>query len=519
MLATTFAPLLLAPLGGGDLASACAGQGDAQLTVSAAVVGRPLHVELEAEPFSTGFAWIGGKLGPVPLPGGSDACQDVLAPGLFLFSFSVDGDGHVRRTFLSGPDPEVGLLPPAYLTAAVLDSNGTSVSATERLDWIHDAGNELTDGGLGLARAGHTATALEDGRVLITGGGGGDLLFPEGEVDCELFDPLTRTFSPTAPLGEPRTTHTATRLQDGRVLVVGGADSAGVVSDTCEIYDPATGSWSPAASMFFGRVGHTATLLDDGRVLVTGGLATYENAMVDPGPAYASAQAHAELYYPNGNFWVSAANLMVSPRSGHTATLLDDGRVLLFGGINGVIFSAFGSPLPGNTNTADVFDPASDAFSDAGSVPVARSFHAASKLGDGRVLVTGGLVTQTTFLGSIFAVADCDLYDPQAGTWSAASALPVPLAYHTQSARNSRGDALIVGGITDFFPTFQAVSAVGRFDGVSYRAQEDLGVVLGRGVAQPRGVHRTTALPNGMWLVSGGSDLNVPLANGYVLAP
>lgn len=519
MLATTFAPLLLAPLGGGDLASACSGSGDAQLTVSAAVVGRPLHVQLEAEPFSAGFAWIGAQLGPVPLPDGSDACQDVLAPGLFLFSFNLGADGQVRRTFDSGPDPAVGQLPPVYLTAAVLDSGGVSVSATERLDWIHDSGNEVTEGSLGLARAGHTATALQDGRVLITGGGGGDLLFPQGEVECELFDPLTRTFSPTAPLGEPRTTHTATRLQDGRVLLVGGADSAGVVSDTCEIYDPATDTWSPAASMFFGRVGHTATLLNDGRVLVTGGLATYENAMIDPGPAYASAQAHAELYDPSGDFWVSAANLMVSPRSGHTATLLDDGRVLLFGGINGVIFSAFGSPLPGNTNTADVFDPATGAFSDAGAVPVARSFHAASKLGDGRVLVTGGLVTQTTFLGSIFAVATCDLYDPLSGTWSVASDLPTPLAYHTQSARSTRGDALIVGGVTDAFPTFQAVSQVGRFDGASYRALEDLGVVLGRGVALPRGVHRTTPLPNGSWLVSGGSDLNVPLANGFVLAP
>jgi hypothetical protein len=519
MLATAFAPLLLSPALGGDLATACTGQGNAHLTVSAAVVGRPLHVELEAEPFGAGFAWIGGKLGPVPLPGGGTACQDVTLPGLFLFGFTVDGDGHVRRTFDSGPDPAVGQLPPAYLTAAVLDSGGLSVSATERLDWIHDSGNEATDGVLGLARAGHTATALEDGRVLITGGGGGDLLFPQGEVDCELFDPLSRTFTPTAPLSEPRTTHTATRLADGRVLVVGGADSAGVVSATCELYDPTTNTWSPAAPLFFGRVGHTATLLDDGRVLVTGGLATYENAMIDPAPAYASARANAELYDPASDTWVSASNLMVSGRSGHTATLLDDGRVLLFGGISGVLTSDFGLPLPGNTNTADVFDPTSDAFSAAGQVPVARSFHAASKLGDGRVLITGGLVTQTTFLGSIFAVSTADLYDPQTGQWSSGTELPVPLAYHTQSARGSRGDALIVGGVTGAFPTFQPAAVVGRFDGASYRAQEDLGVVLGRGLAQPRGVHRTTELPNGTWLVSGGSDLNAPLAGGYVLAP
>lgn len=511
--------LLCVPALGGDLSTACAGDGQAHLSASAAVVGRPLHISIEGEPLAPGFAWLGGKLGPVPAPGFGNACQDVTAPDLFLFGFQMDSQGRAYKAFQSGPDPAVAGLPPGYLTAAVIGSSGTSITETRRLDWLVEDGNEALDGPLQLARAGHTATALEDGRVLLTGGGGGDLLFPEAELECEVFDPLTRTFEATAPLSLPRTTHSATRLEDGRVLVVGGANSAGVVTPTCEVYDPQTSSWSPAASLFFPRVGHTATLLNDGRVLVTGGLATYENAAIDPAPAYSSAQATAELYDPQADVWISAANLMVSARSGHSATLLDDGRVLLVGGINGVIFSAFGLPLPGNTDTADLFDPQTNQFSPAGSITAGRSFHAASRLGDGRVLVTGGLVTQTQFLGSILTVQLTDVFDPQSGLWSPGADLPIALAYHTQNTRPARGDALIVGGISDLFPTFTPQAEVGHFDGSTYRPADNLGLFAGRGVAQPRAVHRTTALPDGTWLVSGGSDLNVPLDAGRVLAP
>ena len=112
------------------------------------------------------------------------------------------------------------------------------------------------------ARWGHTATQLDDGRVLVAGGVG-----PGGNItaSAEIYDPATDSWSAAASLGTERAQHTATLLDNGRVLVAGG----GVAS--AEIYNPATNSWSATGSLAASRFAHTATLLDDGRVLVAGG--------------------------------------------------------------------------------------------------------------------------------------------------------------------------------------------------------------------------------------------------------
>jgi len=67
----------------------------------------------------------------------------------------------------------------------------------------------------------------------------------------------------------------ATRLADGRVLVIGGSADGWSYNDHCyaeaEIYDPATGSFTATGSMADALVAQTATLLPDGRVLIAGG--------------------------------------------------------------------------------------------------------------------------------------------------------------------------------------------------------------------------------------------------------
>ena len=93
-------------------------------------------------------------------------------------------------------------------------------------------------------------------------------------TSAEMYDPRSRTFSPAGSMGDGRQQHTATLLPDGRVLTAGGYWSDGqkwrVLSST-EMYDPATGNFSPIGSMGAPRLGHTATLLNDGRVLIVGG--------------------------------------------------------------------------------------------------------------------------------------------------------------------------------------------------------------------------------------------------------
>jgi hypothetical protein len=115
------------------------------------------------------------------------------------------------------------------------------------------------------ARRDHTATLLPEGKVLINRGTGGG---------AELYDPLTGAFSPTGPSlsGGFAQGSTATRLQDGRVLIVGGSPA--------EIYNPPTGTLTPAGNLNVARVSHTATLLSNGKVLIAGGLVAHPPSLL-----------------------------------------------------------------------------------------------------------------------------------------------------------------------------------------------------------------------------------------------
>jgi hypothetical protein len=128
-----------------------------------------------------------------------------------------------------------------------------------------------TTGSMIEARAGHTATLLSDGTVLVAGGG----FIKDASVITELYDPGTGIWTTTPEnLHVNRANPTATLLRDGRVLVVGGVYSAPPVKFGpdfgAELYDPVSGTWQYTGSTSR-RIGHTATLLSDGRVLVAGG--------------------------------------------------------------------------------------------------------------------------------------------------------------------------------------------------------------------------------------------------------
>lgn len=151
---------------------------------------------------------------------------------------------------------------------------------------------------------------------------------PGGRRQCEEWEwgdgdrgdlrPATGTWSPTGSLNVPRVQHTATLLNNGKVLVAG--DPTGAFS--CELYDPATGLWSFTGSLAAERYGHTATLLADGKVLVAGGHGDNINSLQT-----------SEIYDPDTETWSSGGDL-VDSRAFHAATLLPDGEVLLTGGDN-----------------------------------------------------------------------------------------------------------------------------------------------------------------------------------------
>ncbi|MGH9076680.1 MAG: kelch repeat-containing protein [Acidimicrobiales bacterium] len=174
---------------------------------------------------------------------------------------------------------------------------------------------------LAIGRFGHAATLVstqpcgdECGKVLVTGGVvstnpvSGTPVYTDS---AELYDPSSGTWSPASPARNPRAGHTATELADGTVLVAGGAmvfaGVQGTVTDTAELYDPTTNSWRDTAPMATARGNHTATLLEGpacesasprscGTVLVAGG----STAPADAGPTNQTLPAtdQAEIYTP-----------------------------------------------------------------------------------------------------------------------------------------------------------------------------------------------------------------------------
>ncbi|HET9531418.1 MAG TPA: kelch repeat-containing protein [Blastocatellia bacterium] len=313
-------------------------------------------------------------------------------------------------------------------------------------------------GDLNTPRARHTATLLQNGKVLVVGGRNTD--------SAELYDHATGTWSSTGSLPLVCELHTATLLANGKVLVVGGFSSSRGFFEffsSAELYDPATGTWSLTDSLKTGRFGHTATLLKNGKVLVAGGSLSSNGA---------------ELYDPITGKWSITGSLITARRS-HTATLLENGNVLIAGGENGADF----------IESAELYDPATEKWSSIAGLNQARLGHTATLLGNGMVLVAGGD-------GNL--VSTSELYNPETGGWSSISNLNMPRYAHTAT--------LLPNG---------RVLVAGNFDGISSNGSAEIydpetGTWSRTGsLNTDRHWHTATLLPNGKVLVAGGFDKEI----------
>jgi len=346
-------------------------------------------------------------------------------------------------TLVSPRDQETATTLPdgTILIVGGMGGTGTTIGPSLASAEIYDpaTGTSTPTGAMMTPRSGHTATLLPDGRVLVVGG------FNDWAAlaSAELFDPVSGEWTPTDSLAEGRGFHTATLLSDGQVLVAGGRSnnsSTGHALLSAELYDPRRGSWTTTGNLVKAHTSHSATLLPDGTVLIMG--PSYDGYRM-------ATDATAQRYDPGSGSWSTAGNPN-TPRGGETATLLSDGTVLVAGGDRFTPVGCCGS-TGGPEVQAELFDPAKSSWTVTGSLPESHSWHSASLLPDGTVVVAGGVGGDPDIGSGTIAserarsLASTDRYDPQTGLWTASAAMSQARALHA-AVTLPDGRVLVFGG-------------------------------------------------------------------------
>jgi hypothetical protein len=234
------------------------------------------------------------------------------------------------------------------------------------------------------------------------------------------------------------------------------------------------------------RQDHTATLLNDGTVLVAGGIST-SAVVLDT----------AEIYDPSTGNFTPTAGPMTEARQNHTATRLNDGRVLITGGRSGSTFR----------NSAEIYDPATKTFTPTKDVNLntvtmtgPRWVHTATLLGDGKVLIAGG---RSGSLSSS-TLRSAELYDPVTGQFVATTDQFAVItimtdfrAFHTATLLSS-GKVLLTGGLKSGSTSLDSAEI--------YDPATGLFTETGNTMLVARNYHAAVLLPNGTVLVTGGTS-------------
>ncbi len=417
------------------------------------------------------------------------------------------------------------------LAAGGVDAGGNALNTAEIYDPAANSWTAVAN--LTTARSEHTATLLNDGTVLVTGG---------YDNSAEVYNVTANTWTAAGTMQAYGTGYTTTLLSNGKVLVTGGEDSQVDLLQSAQIYDPATKTWSNAAPMSVTRIFHTASLLSNGKVLIAGGqgvgggyglyasaaiydpvantwtdvaslnvprfrqlafplangnvLVAYGSTLSTSGFDAGPGEVSAESYSPTANTWTATG---MSPQlTGFSAATLANGQALLSGGIS---TSPSGSAA---ANSAQIFNPATDAWSIGASLLTARENHTSTLLANGKMLVVGG--DTATGLGNNPVLASVELYDPSANTWTAAASLITGRTNHTATLL-ANGKVLVAGGVDSSgnpVPTAEV-----------YDPQANTWTPAGS-LIHPRYGHTATLLNTGKVLVVGGVN---GISSGGTLVP
>ena len=264
------------------------------------------------------------------------------------------------------------------------------------------------------ARALYAAATLNDGRVVFTGG-----IDATGATttSCEIYDPVSNTFAAIASIPGPRAGHSAATLADGRVMVVGGTTNftdlttaITGVSNQMFLYDPVADSWASGPNIGGRRLVPALSRLSNGQMLISGGI---EVTLLFGIPIALTSTNKAQRYNPTANSWSNVPN-MPSGRAYHhdNQVTLADGRLLLAGGV--FVPDLLNVANAASIDGADIYDPVANSWQ-ATTMSRARTGHTATLLPNGKVVVCGGAEGLVSAAVGLDAVA---LFDPTSNVWS-----------------------------------------------------------------------------------------------------
>ncbi len=334
----------------------------------------------------------------------------------------------------------------------------------------------------------HTATLFDDGRVWVAGGSA----LPDGADDAEetatveAYHPASG-WTEQPDMEDARRGHTATRLDDGRVAIIGGRGAGFQQLASIELFDPSTDLWSLGSPIPDGRGEHATVALDDGRLVVFGGLAWQPG---DPEPV---ASARTWISNPDLSSWTEWRE-MRDPRWRLSARRLADGKILVVGGKGNNTCDQWAS--------VELFDPFTlvgglPQLTTLAPLPLARYHFAMALLGDGRVLVAGGRNDEPSLLQL-----------PSAYVFSLETGDFVPTGSLIESRKST--DAVLL-------PNGLVLVAVGRNGDGDLTGSAELFDLVSEtflptgGVEEARTAATLSVLPDGRAVLVGGKGADGPL--------